>query len=228
MIGDRTNDQLNVEERVRTLEYGVHDRLVALENDNRRLRAMVRLLAVGTVAALALALTLFLAPGAAISNRTIGTLAAKRWLLVDDAGLARGEWTVQQDGTTRLVLNDDRGVARLRLSVVKGGLPGLAFADSKAQARAALGILPDESANLVFADPDGATRAVFGVRSRDQSATLVFADRNGVTRAGLGVTGDGLGTFTLQDTAAPESDAASDSAAGGAPDSTAATPAPKN
>jgi hypothetical protein len=159
-----------------------------------------------------------LAPQAMRAARAQGILAAdaspeelraRRFVLTDASGRARGTWSVDGAGVTRLLLRDAAGVPRVRLSVLESGSPGLALADDGGHNRLVLGLLADRSSSLVIADPAGATRVVLGL-APDDGATLVFADPSGRTRAGLGVDTQGRPTFLMaedEDPAIPDSGA---------------------
>ncbi|MGI9625967.1 MAG: hypothetical protein ACR2QM_03960 [Longimicrobiales bacterium] len=130
-----------------------------------------------------------------------GLVTGSRFVLQDRAGRTRGEWLVEEDGTSRIVLSDQSGGQRMMLTVLAEGTPGLSLSDGDGNRRVVMGLLPDESSNLVFADAAGTARAVLGM-SPDNRADLIFADREGRTRVGLGVDREGNSTMLVPEEAA--------------------------
>ena len=133
-----------------------------------------------------------------------GLVTANRFVLQDRAGRTRGEWLVEEDGTSRIVLSDPSGAQRMMLTVLAEGTPGLSLSDQSGNRRIVMGLQADETSNLVFADAQGTARAVLGTSS-NQRADLIFADRAGRGRVGLGVDAEGNSTMFLpEETPAPE------------------------
>ena len=129
-----------------------------------------------------------------------GLVAGSRFVLQDPQGRTRGEWLVEDDGTTRIVLSDRAGGQRMMLSVLGEGTPGLSLSDQQGNRRVVMGLQADQSSNLVFADGAGTARAVLGM-SANERADLIFADRNGQARVGLGVDSEGSSTMFLPEEA---------------------------
>lgn len=125
-----------------------------------------------------------------------GLVTARRFVLQDADGRTRGEWLIEEDGTSRIVLSDQSGAQRMMLTVLGEGTPGLSLSDRDGNRRVVMGLLPDQASNLVFADAQGTARVVLGT-SPDQRADLIFADRNGQSRVGLGVDAQGNSTMFL-------------------------------
>lgn len=133
-----------------------------------------------------------------------GLVTARQFVLQDAEGRTRGEWLIEQDGTSRIVLSDQTGAQRMMLTVLReGGSPGLSLSDQEGNRRVVMGLLPDQTSNLVFADAQGTARVVLGT-SPDQRADLIFADRNGQGRVGLGVDAEGNSTMFLPEEATEE------------------------
>ena len=170
----------------------IRARMVELERLNGSLRTQVRLLGVGFLACAAGVAAL--ATGAWTTSGPAGVIEATAVVLRDDAGVARAELSIPEEGAAQLALRDRQEVDRLRMTVRGEGSPGVAFADGSGNRRIVMGLLPDETSTMVFADRGGTIRAVLGL-SEDDRSNLVFADNQGVTRVGIGV--DGRGTATL-------------------------------
>jgi hypothetical protein len=189
------NDSLGA--RLQTLEERVAARLTASERETRRLRGRLRLTNLAIVVLLALVGVLtyrpgwLRAPGLGMQEVRTGSL-----VLVDGVGRSRGQWSLDDEGNSRLTLLDDAGQVRLRLSVLEDGSPGMSLISAEGNSRAAFGLLPDQTTTLVFADASGVARAVLGLTG-DQGASLVFADAQGVSKVGLGVDGTGMGSALL-------------------------------
>lgn len=173
---------------------------VATAAANRRVRrlswlAMVfAFVALGASAALAYYTYYYGLPGLVSPS-----IRAREVVLVDRAGVARGYWRVDAEGTARLALVDPGGVDRLRLTVRPDGEQAIAIADETGAARVALAVLQDNSANLAFADGRGQTRSVLGL-SGAGAASLLFTDPMGGARAALGVSADGSPEFWWPET----------------------------
>jgi hypothetical protein len=181
-----------IEERIRT-------RLLAMESDVGRMRNRARRLTVGLVVALALAAIVAVNPDLlAVRGVHAGgeVLEVQRLVLKDSRGIVRGEWKVDEEGSSRLGLLDSQGRLRLSLSVLGGGFPGLSLINAEGQRRAALGLLPDGTTSMVFADAGGVPRAVLGL-TRGEAAHLVFADADGASLVALGLDAAGDGTMIL-------------------------------
>ncbi|MDH3222473.1 MAG: hypothetical protein OEO23_02055 [Gemmatimonadota bacterium] len=131
-----------------------------------------------------------------------GLVTGSRFVLQDRQGRTRGEWLVEEDGTTRIVLSDRSGGQRMMLSVLGEGTPGLSLSDQQGNRRVVMGLQADQTSNLVFADAQGIARAVLGM-SANQRADLIFADRDGQARVGLGVDAEGSSTMFLPDEGVP-------------------------
>lgn len=184
---------------MREIEERVRSRLLVLERETQSLRFRTRVLSFGLVGTLILVIVVALNPDfLAVTGIHAGseTLSVRSLELLDDQGLRRGEWSVDDEGSARLSLMDRQGRPRMNLSVLSGGFPGMSLMNSAGQQRAALGLLPDETTTLVFADGGGIPRAVLGL-TRGDAAHLVFADAEGVSRVALGLEGDGMGTVVL-------------------------------
>jgi hypothetical protein len=143
-------------EQLVELEDRMRLRITDLERDNRSLKLISRWLAVGLLVPIVLAIVLFIAaPALIIPGSGFDSVESRRFVLRDDNGVIRGEWTIAEDGASRLSINDPSGNPRLNLSV--DGMP-----------RAVLGLPGDGSSSLVFADAGGITRVGMSV---DQSGT---------------------------------------------------------
>ena len=180
-------------------EAGTLHRLDALETDNRKLRrlslALIGIVAVLTGLAVAL---MVVSARYGLPGTTADIVAARQFVLRDDAGAQRGLWGTDEKGALRLVLQDAAGQPRLRLSLLDDGGAGISLIDSAGHNRVVVALLADQAVSVVLADPNGSTRSVLGLGA-DGSSSLLFADRRGVPRASLGVDAQGLGTFTLSD-----------------------------
>lgn len=187
---------------MREIESRVRARFRAMEEDNRRLRAQIRVLGLGFGLTLCLFGLVWFAPGLVGGAATGDIVEAQSFRLVGTDGVVRGEWGVDAEGAARLSLLDHRRQPRLNLTVLNSGFPGVALINEDGQRRAVLGVLPDETTTLVFADMGGIPRAVLGLTHADE-ANLVFADAEGVTRLGMGLAGNGVGSVMMpQDTMA--------------------------
>jgi hypothetical protein len=179
---------------MRELEERMRVGLAVLERKNRKLRNEVRILTVGF--GLMVALLGLVAVGSALQGDGPAMLDVRRLRIVDAQGIARGEWTVDDNGSSRLSVLDMRGRPRLNLSVLQNGYPGLALVNEAGQRRAVLGSLPDQTTTLVFADGQGVPRAVLGLTGAD-AANLVFAGSDGISRMGMGLDGRGVGSLMV-------------------------------
>jgi hypothetical protein len=183
-------------EQLVELEDRMRLRITDLERDNRSLKLISRWLAVGLLVPIVLAIVLFIAaPALIIPGSGFDSVESRRFVLRDDNGVIRGEWTIAEDGASRLSINDPSGNPRLNLSVLEGGSPGLSLSDNSGQRLVALGSL-DQTSTLVFADADGMPRAVLGLPG-DGSSSLVFADAGGITRVGMSVDQSGTSSVML-------------------------------
>ena len=174
-------------------------RYKAFEEEAGRLRRQTRRLAWGLALALGLNAAIIFWPQLLGIDRGQGgsdVLRVQHLVLEDAAGVARGEWRVDDEGNSRLTLQDRQSRARLSLSVLSGGSPGLSLIDASGQRRAALALLPDETTTLVFADGKGIPRAVLGLNQAD-ATHLVFADAQRSSRVALGLDGHGVGSFMV-------------------------------
>jgi hypothetical protein len=174
-------------------QEALHLRINELENDAHRLRRLTALLGIGTVGAVALAIAGF-SMARSLATRT--TLDAQAVQLRDENGVVRGDWRIEDDGTTTLMLNDRNGIGRTRLTVFDNGAPGVALTDSRGRPRVVLSLEPDMTGTLTFADEEGNTRSVIGLAG-DGSASVAFVDMFGATRAGFGLDRDGEPIFTM-------------------------------
>ena len=174
-------------------EEALHLRINELENESHRLRRLTVLLGIGTVGAIALAIA-GVTMARTQADRT--TLSAREIVLHDGAGVVRGHWNVDAQGTTSLTLNDRNGVGRARLTVFDNGAPGIALTDNRGRPRVILSLEPDLTGTLVFAGEDGEMRSVFGLGA-DGSATIAFVDADGSTRASFGLDAAGEPGFTM-------------------------------
>jgi hypothetical protein len=193
-------------------EERFRQRLLAVEREAAGLRNHVRVMGLGLIVTLGLACAAAFTPHlleVGGNDVELEVLHVKEIVMEDDQGRARGRWTVDEEGNSRISLLDRQGRPRFNLSVLSGGYPGLSLMNANGQPRTALGINPDETTTLVFADGSGVARAVLGL-SRADAAHLVFADADGVSRVALGLDGSGVGTVIL-----PEDPSSSPSSGGG-------------
>ena len=181
---------------MREIEDRVRARVRATEEDTRRMQIQVRLLGLGFGLTLCLLGLVIFAPGLIGASPSVDIVEAQRFRLIGADGGLRGEWGVDEDGSTRLSLVDQRRQPRLNLTVLESGFPGMALINGDGQRRAVLGLLPDQTTTLVFADGGGIPRAVLGLTNADE-ANLVFADAEGVTRMGMGLGGNGMGSVLM-------------------------------
>lgn len=164
-------------------------------------QAVTAAFALGLVALAASAWAIFGGGDSQIASDE-GLVTGSRFVLQDAEGRTRGEWLIEQDGTTRIVLSDASGGQRMMLSVLGEGTPGLSLSDQDGNRRVVMGLQSDQSSNLVFADAQGTARAVLGMAA-NQRADLIFADRNGQARVGLGVDSEGGSTMFLPEETPP-------------------------
>ena len=197
---------------LREVEAVLMRRVERVERENQRLRRFVMMLAAGLAIVLALSAAMLVFSIGGFPGRVAEVVEAKRFVLRDESGLARGAFELTADGGSELVLRDRDARERVRLALLPNGSPGLTFADREGRARAVLGVLPDETSTLVFADQRGRSRAVLGL-SPDESSTLVFADRFGATRVGVGVDPEGQPGVTIFEKDQPLGAGSSDSIA---------------
>jgi len=193
-------------ERLKEMEdERIRQRLLEVEREAAGLRSRFRLMGFGLIVTLALAAAAAFTPhllAVGGDDVQLEVLRVQEIVLEDDGGRARGRWTVDEDGHSRISLLDRQGRARFNLSVLTGGNPGFSLMNANGQSRAALGINQDESTTLQFSDGSGITRAVLGL-TRADVASLVFADADAVTRVGLGLDGSGVGTVLLPEISSP-------------------------
>lgn len=205
---DNTKDPSDLGIKSEMEEERLRHRLLAVEREAEWLRARIRFLGFGLVAALLLGAVgtfshgLF---GGWEEGMAVDQLTAKRILLTDAQGMARGEWRVDEEGNARLGLLDRQGRTRLSFSVLSSGSPGLSLVNANGRRRAGLALLPDESTSLVFADGTGAPRAVLGLSTGD-AAQLVFADANSTPRVALGLDEMGVANVIIPEDVALPSD----------------------
>jgi hypothetical protein len=182
---------------MRELERGVHDRLVSLERESRRLHRLWMASLIGIAVMLGLATALVVVSARHGFPGTVADVIESRQFLVrDQSGVVRGAFGALPDGSLRLSLQAPASKAGITLTALKGGASGLTISDSSGRSRGVLGLLPDETLSLTFGDQNGMTRSALGLNP-EGSATMVFADRSGAMRAGLGVDSRGAGTFTV-------------------------------
>ncbi|MBA2572897.1 MAG: hypothetical protein H0V06_07625 [Gemmatimonadetes bacterium] len=171
-------------------------RVERVEQENARLKEQSRLLMVGGAAVAGMLALLLIGQLASAFFGGVGDVVeARRFVLRDADGMARGVWELTPNGASRLVMQDRDARERIRLTLLPDGSPGLTLADRDGRSHTVLGLLRDQTSTLVFADQAGKTRAVFGVPA-DGSSTLVFADRDGETRLGVGVDAAGIPGIT--------------------------------
>ena len=185
--------------RMREVEEQIRQRLLAMERENASLRSRVRILGFGLLLAFVLGAVGAFGGGIPwLGERasSVDVLTAKRIVLTDASGNARGEWRVDEEGDARLGLLDRQGRIRFSLAVLSGGSPGLSLIDPDGQRRAGLALLPDESSTLTFADGDGNPRVILGT-TLGEAAQLVVADAAGYMRLALGLDEDGRGNVIL-------------------------------
>jgi hypothetical protein len=182
---------------MRELERGVHDRLVTLERESRRLHRlwMASIVALAVLLGLATALVVVSARHG-FPGTVADVIESRQFLIRDKSGAVRGAFGTLPDGSLRLSLQAPESKAGITLTALKGGASGLTISDSSGRSRGVLGLLPDETLSLTFGDQNGMTRSALGLNP-EGSATMVFADRAGAMRAGLGVDSRGAGTFTV-------------------------------
>jgi hypothetical protein len=181
---------------MRELEERMRVGLAVLERKNHKLRNELRILTVGFALIVALLSLVAFGPGLLGTGDAGGLLDVRRLRILDAQGLPRGEWSVDESGSSRLSILDMRGRPRLSMTVLQSGFPGLALVNDAGQRRAVLGVLPDQTTTLVFADAQGVPRAVLGLTHAD-AANLVFADADGVSRMGMGLDGSGMGSLMI-------------------------------
>lgn len=180
------------------MEHRLMARVNSLERDLRSVRSRSRLLAIGLLGSLVIALLALLGRGWLPSAARTDVLEARRIVLFGPDGELRGEWGVDDQGNSTLSMIDRERRPRLTLTVRGEGHPGLSLSNSAGERRVALGLLPDETGSLVFADGSGVPRTVLGL-VRGDAASLVLADAGGVSRIGLGLDGQGIGSVMLPD-----------------------------
>lgn len=161
-------------------------------------QALTAAFAMGLVAIAASAWAIF---GGGSPESDDGLVTARRFVLQGIDGRTRGEWLVEDDGTSRIVLSDPSGGQRMMLTVQAGGTPGLSLSDAAGNRRIVMGLLPDATSTLVFADAAGEARAVLGM-SPDERADLTFADQDGRPRLSLGVDREGTSSMMVPETPA--------------------------
>ena len=190
-------------ELVMELEDRVTRDLKRLRRQNTQ--AMLAAFAMGIVALAASAWAMY-GGGAVSGGGDDGLVAARQFVLQDAEGRTRGEWLVEEDGTSRIVLSDPSGAQRMMLSVLgMEGSPGLSLSDREGNRRIVLGLLADQSSNIVIADADGTPRAVLGMSGEDRT-DLILADRLGRTRVSLGVDAEGGSTMVVPTEPPPPAD----------------------
>lgn len=171
------------------------DRLAALEAavarltvENRRYRRT------GRLAILLAGGALLMAPMSA-SQRS-DEVRAKKFVLVDEAGAARGALTVNPDGSSALVLSDGRQQARLTASVTREGATEFALTDGRDKRRFITGVdatnTPFLSMRNAASTSASASLAVVG----PGNPVLRFADAAGRPRLVTSVAGDDV-SFSL-------------------------------
>ncbi len=209
---------------LREVEAVLGRRLEHVEGEVARLRRLSAALAVALVCTGLLALwALAAGSGGLREGRVADVVEARRFLLRDAEGVARGSMGMEADGSVRLRLLDRDARERARLVVLPDGAPGLTLSDRDGRSRAVLGLLPDETSTLAFADRTGSTRTVLGLSS-GLASTLVFADPAGRMRVGLGVNESGTPGLTVYEDALP---AAAPPEPAPAPADSAAAPGPQ-
>ncbi len=178
------------------LEDRLRLKITDLERENRSLKVITRLLAVGLLVPIVLAVVLFMAaPALIIPGSGFDSVESERFILRDHNGVVRGEWAISDDGASRITISDPAGNSRLNLAVLGNGSPGLSLADGAGTRRIALGSI-DETSTLVFADREGGPRVILGLPG-DGSGSLVFADGGGITRVGMSVEQNGTASLML-------------------------------
>ena len=206
-MSNGTNDRPFREQLV-DLEDRLVARISSLEGQNRALKRLSSVLALGVGLGLVVGVIHVLSPGSMDFLRpAMGVIEANGFVVRDAAGVARGQWLVEDDGRVRFSLHDLTETRRVSVSVQNGGSPGFSLANREGQTRVALGLNSDGSANFVVADRAGLPRTVLGLSS-NEAAGLTIVDANGVVRVELGVEPNGTTSVLLpgMDPPAEESD----------------------
>lgn len=192
-----SQDAGHLREQIIDLEDRLVARISSLEGQNRALRRLSSVLGVLVGLGLIVGLVHVLSPTTLDFLRpTMGVIEANGFAVLDDDGVERGRWTVEEDGRVRFSLHDLSQTRRMSISVQQGGSPGLSLANRDGQTRVALGLNSDGSANFVVADRAGLPRAVLGL-SAEEAAGLTIVDAAGVSRVELGVNRDGVATVLI-------------------------------
>lgn len=175
-------------------------RLGIAEREVRAMRDRTRLLGWGFLLALLVALVPFLAPGlpASLGLVDTGTVEATEMVLVDQNGVTRGTWSVDDAGNTVLAFMDPQERARMTFTVRAAGFPGISLSSSSGERLATMGVLNDAAANLVFADGSGTPRVVLGL-SEGNAGGLVVADAAGGIQIGFDVDAQGTSGVIMPD-----------------------------
>lgn len=127
----------------------IESRLNRLESANRRWRWTALAFAITSLA-------LFINNQKSVigaSNEPFGTLEARKFTILNDAGQPRGTFQVGERGPS-LILFDENTKARASLAVTSGG-PALLLMDDKGTPRAGLDVTGDGPSFSLFS-PDGA------------------------------------------------------------------------
>jgi hypothetical protein len=178
---------------MREIDDRMRAKMTSLERQVSGLRTRSLFLTLILIAFVAAGVVVVLNPAllaSALMSGGAGELSVTRLVLVDEAGIPRGEWSVDGEGNARLSLLDQQSRQRLNLTVLANGFPGLSLSNAQEQRRAVLGLLPDGTSTLVFADATGVARTVLGLDG-DDVANLIFADGQGDTRFGVLLGGEG-------------------------------------
>ena len=132
----------------------VNLRILALERGNRRLGGLVVLLVL-----VALAQTAWLLlPGP-------GVVSAHRFVLKQNGGIPRGEFSIWADGTPAFRINNPAGEARALWALRKDGTLNLRMTGPNHHTRVELSVSPAGEPHVALFGDDGRSRAVLHVNA---------------------------------------------------------------
>jgi hypothetical protein len=158
------------------------DRVERLERSNRRLRLGLALAVVASLVACAAAagavLSAHVMPDAVAARSVPEEVKARRFVLVDEAGLPRAVLERAESGGPQLLLTDAEGDMELGLFAVPGGIRGLALYDGDAT-RAAM-----------TASPGGAATVAVEADGRASGGAITLAGSGSVVVRTWGAGGD--------------------------------------
>lgn len=149
----------------------VEARLQQLERSRRRGQAAGAVLGAGCLALVLLAVS--------PPRHTEPSVESHEYVLRDDAGTRRGEWTTRGDGAPKLWLYDEQGARRIEIGLLTDGSAGVRLLDGRERIRAVLG-MADGEPSVSLRDPDGRDRAKLVLLSNGEPALFLW-DRAGNT-----------------------------------------------